>query len=668
MVIRLYAFSRQPLHTRIAEYPHSYSCSLSLLAGRGNRRLPLPDAPSSLAIRNFLDMKTNEIDVDEWSAYIDAMPTEGSPGFYPYVDHGRLGELLTAATVWKICGIKWSSLFYFHIGISTAACLALMIVSWRTGGHYSAGLIAGAVFALSRVEATLPLRDKNAIWFTAFAFLAFDLLYRRYRGRYVLLSALALGFSANLGYLWRPTTLIVTGFIFLASSLKCYFDTRSLKRTIAAGACFLAGAFAVIQVAKISIDDAKQMPMGSFFHIAYFGDSNRAKLLGIEDSYQIAHDDSKTAADACDFRDTRRPEVSPFEVYGAGYGFICREMYLSLVRSNLFNWVYGVPRILMHATGADSFRTLPMALLFLAGLTTLFRSGVDRFIVCTLAVFLCYYAAIWFALSPELRHWGMFLVPLSIVGGLAPKAVVDAVRADCSALDGRRRFIPDSKMVLMGSCSVAAWLLMCLIAYFVSASARADQLEEVLKLSSSDGERLAFQSNHDFYVHHIEGDENFRIGYLLEIEAGDQSSELFCKHLRLSKSPPALFSWNESESDGTLSWARRTIWWNSFLETSHSPQPNQKQLFFVSCMRTVANGDRRSYSLKVEINGDARIVGIRQIDLKNWTRLQMSTLFNETETFGTTPRVGETAPSRTLAQFEATPDELKQLGFSELAR
>jgi hypothetical protein len=698
--LRWQAADRRPLAALLGLYPHSYSRSLSVLADRGLVRLPLGKDAASEEVRRFLDMEVDALPEAKFTAYLNSlsMANEGWFGGSRYVDLSRVGDLYTAALVWKACGISWSALDHFYVLVSTASCFVMLLIGWRMSGQLLAGLGAALLFAISPFESGQVLRDANPLWFLPLAFLAFSVLRRQAGTKACAAGCLALGAATTAGYGWRPDCLVWLPFFLCAGALAVWLRGRNLQRVALTACCYVIGAIAVIAMYKAAIEPAPHSVCGNSFHIGYFGEEVRADLTGAENSLQVGRDDAKVASDAFAYFDSH-PSVPVPRLYDSGYGKLCQSMYRAAIKYNLHHWVRDMPHVAWYALGGCSIapqvqgvdcstalspgalwlgeRWLPllrcwpliMPALFFIGSLAVCMPSFDRGTVSALLAFCGYYIPIWFLITPELRHWGVLLVPLCIIGGLAPSVLL---RLASSVAQGEWqsawRAGRLAKAVLICAAVPVIWLFACWISQAISAHERASYLNDVLARrdhATDAGDRL--RSNELFIAQVPQGREPLRRGYLLEIETAANPGELTCQHVRLAKKQlDAFLVWAGTDSHSApLDFVRRVIWWNSFLETRHHLHANRKQMFFVTCMRSSSGGDTRSYALRVAVGGDARITAAREMDLADWDRLQMSTVFLADAPNGTTPYVGGLT-TRTFNQFPATREVLTNFGFPEI--
>lgn len=701
VALRLHALQRRPLAALGCSYPHCYSTSLSLLAGRGFYRLPLANDAASEPLKRFLDVQAPSLAATAFADYLQSIPeSSASFGKYAYLDAARAFDLYVAAGIWKAFGISWFALGAFYVGISALAGLAVLLTTWRLSKSFWAGALAAALFAVSPFEVTQSvkdLRDTNPTWFAAFGFFVLLWVTNRFKSRWANgASFLLLGAVSLVGYGWRSDALVFPPFFLAASMVQLALARTHWRVALGVLACFALGVAGVWLVLRGAHDLPRQV-METRFHIAYFGEETRCNLLGVENSLQIFRDDSKTLADAMAFQEATEPDVDPPLYCAPGYGVLCKTMYLKALRHNLYLWVSRAPRTLWCAISgcpepmkvqgvaipaltadlpARAARLLArlcrlFAILFpllavLGGLAVFARS-LNRTAAGILVCFVLYYTAIWFCVAPEQRHWGPLLAPLCVLAGLSV-VVVHAVGR--SLREGEwRGWLRDcgTRHVLAGvGAGCLAWLIACAIAYQVSTRERGAYRAELLARAAG-GVDVSWQLNspHVFTASAAGGHRCAR-GYMLTIATGNQPGELTARHLRLGTDSPDATSWPPGRNRTSVFEAmRNSVWWSTFSKTRHRLQPAARQYFFVSFLRSSRSGDHRPCALKVETAGDARIVEAVEIDLSDWNRLQVNTVFPAEGEAPVSPFVGGRT-TQTLQRFATTPETLGELGLAGL--
>lgn len=672
--IRLRAEQHRPLVGLLGLYPHSYSRSISLVAGFGYERLIIGTDAASQPIKDFLDLKSPTLSVEQLAAYKASIPvqTGGDLGNCRQVDVLRSGDLYVAAAVWKVFGISWPALVRFYVAVSALACLAIFAAARRISGSFVVGLTAAALYAFCRFETTQVIRDANPIWFLAFATYTMVRLGGRQSAFSLALGGAALGVAAMIGYGWRPQLLFFAPLFSAAAVVRRFLDGDGMRRVALTATAFLLAAASVYFGYRSTIDPVDTVKFGSGFHVAYFGEQNRAALAGAENDLQICYDDSKVASDVYSYRTANNLE--PSVVYDGEYSASIRTMYFEAARHHVSYWIRSLPTSIQAAiTGKltgdawNTWRTAAFAL-FLIGLFSVSLHGVDRVALALLLTTMGFYFGIWFGISPERRHWGPFLVPVSIIGGFAPLVVQRLAIA--LRRDGLHRVVarPQAWYVpaALGIC-LLVWCATCLAADQVSAQARADYWQAAQEQCRTAVE--VADSRHSpqrFQVDFPEGSTPIQRGYWVEVEAGTEAAELNCRHLRLSSRPiEPLLDWEGNPRGSELhDRIHEALWWNTTTQTRHRILPETRQVFFVTCGREPRCGDTRSYSLKIDLSGDAKITAVRECELSAWRRLPMSSVF-QFDHPGRTPIVGGQS-STTLQQFATTPEALAEIGLNDV--
>lgn len=679
--LRLYSTLGRPT-TEWPAYAHSYSTSLSLMLGRGYHRLPLAPNAESQPIKDFLDQKRDAITPDDLAAYqaTIANQTVFDIGKYAYIDDARVFDICSAAAIWRVTGPSWSALSYSYAVLSALAGLAIFFGARTLTRSNFCGLLGMLLFAIAPQEKVVWFaRDLNPMWFGAFAFAWLFCLTYRYNKHWLnLASCFGLGVVSMIGYGWRPDNLIYVPFMLLAAVLVIRAKGASWKLTSAGAVCCLAGSAAVWLVID-SATDAPKNSMGNRLHVAYFGEQSRSDILGLENSLQIFRDDSKVASDAFVLHDalqaaasqhlTGNTAASKLVYCGENYGDICAKLYVQTLRHNVFYWVAGIPKVLLHAAqGANSGTRDYYFALFVCGLLALFLRNANRLALGILLAFFVYYTAIWFSVSPEQRHWGPLLVPICLVASFAPFVVVFALRGafprNWRVWSECLHFRP---IALVAGGLVGLWLVACGISYVVSSNERAAYLAEIdSRAKAATSAASAIKSPKMFSVSTADESQPHREGYLLTIRTGEAPAELRCSHLRLAKRQ-ILKEWNwpgTSSLDSVWDEMRKIIWWNSYAQTRHRLQPNSQEQFFVTFARSSYGGDTRQYTLEVELLGEGEIVDAVRLDLSDWQRLQVSTVISEGSDNTLTPRVGGEGTLVRL-QFPSDPEFMAKIGIPE---
>jgi len=675
-------------------YPHCYSSALSVLAGRGFQRLPIASETASAPVRAFLDLDRKAISSEEFDKYLQSIPHQQSCdiGSYAMIDPARILDLYTAALVWHTFGISWLALQLFYVGVSTAACAAILFTVWKISGDLRAGLLAALLLAISADEGfagVYNMRDTNPLWFGAFGLFVLVCVVNEFRNAWLNLATfLLLGVVATIGTGWRMDNIVYIPFLIAAACIKLKAAHVGLR--------FGTAAVSLACLASMgthwAIQNSHSLPkneVGNAFHVAIHGGEARANILGIENGLQTFFDDSKVASDAFAWHAAHAPE-QPFAYCGGTYGQVCFEMYLSASRYNLFDWVRGMPKIavMVGMGGPNPQNWVPSThpfwsfvkpllscsrlagCLFLFGLLAPCVASVDRRAFLTVLALLVLYSAIWFSVSPFQRHFAPILVPLYIIGGMSA-VVIPHLYRDVRAGNWkgwltacRLRPVRNTALATIGAC-----ILLAGVSFAISAHERSIFLEAIHERSP-----LGVDISHhivgsrQFSIEHPPEQRNCAEGYLLTIRAGANPGKLLCRQLRITDDQLVTQSpWQGSaDSRNLFEHMRKAVWWNSYYETSHLLAPNQVQSFVVTFHRTSNSGDHRHYKLKIAVGDGAEIISATRVPLDNWQHLPVCTVYRQNDYWGLAYRPGGYT-SRTLVQFPSTFETLAELGFPEVA-
>lgn len=697
--LRLSVLSECPTAALGSQYPHCYSTALSVLAGRGCQRLPIAEDGASQPVRAFLDLQRDGISQEEFNAYLQSIPrqTESDIGNYPLTDVTRILDLRTAAVVWRVVGISWRKLQLFYALVSTLACLAVMATAWRIARSAPATLVAGLIFACAAQEGVagvFNMRDTNPLWFAAFSLVTTVCLAGQFRSTWAnCVSFAVLGVVATIGIGWRMDNLVYAPFFILTATVQLALRRIGWMPCVKSFACAVAASASVHALVQKS-HDLPRISAGIGFHMALHGEYARSNMLGVENGQQIFFDDAKVAADAFAWRDLNHAD-RPIQYCDRNYGDICFEMYLANLRYNAFRWLLGtpivaktilsggprplvnwpanVPVVINELSWGGALRRI-MACLFLVGLMSVCDRSFDRGGVAIVVAFLLMYSAIWFAIWPGYRHIAPLLLPFCLLVGWSITVVC---RLAWRVLVLRwRPVLPRCFFLRAGISGLAIAMLFLAVVglvYYISARERAGYLTDIRKLSQQGVEwSQSIHSQRRFVVQDFSG-LPFHTGYLLELETSPDGGEILCRQARLTDRQLVVDGgWHGSGNARDLfTWFREVLWWNSFGETRHCLQAGgQKNYFFVTACRAEQGGDRRGFCLEVEALGDVRIVAAKRVNLTDWKRMQLNTVYQEGELFGVAKRIGGDT-TRSLIQFPASGEKLTELGFEngdDLAR
>ena len=171
--------------------------------------------------------------------------------------------------------------------------------------------------------------------------------------------------------------------------------------------------------------------------------------------------------------------------------------------------------------------------LFLLGLLLATSSGPARAQAALLGGFTLLLVAALLLVLPEQKHLATLQLPLCVLGGIAVCRVLRLLRPNQwpsrSQVVGWR---PSKTWLAVVGSGIAAWAVVCGIAYFVSVRERNDLIADI-QAAAHDG-TLAPETLHGdkvFSVNILPNSAADSTGYLLKIMAGPQPGRLLCRHL-----------------------------------------------------------------------------------------------------------------------------------------
>jgi hypothetical protein len=667
------------LHSHLAlpankhnHYAQSYEYSLSFVAGRGLRQLPLPggpsinmhvvapltlpDQPAAGPLKEFLLSQRDELSRDELDAYVKTFANPEAPappGVEGTFASSRVLDLYVAGLVWKVFGIRWQYLYAFYALVNGGACLGVFLIARRLAGGYWAGLCAATLFAASPLQAyltTVSIRDASPLWFAIGGYsLLVCAVDRCRRGWLNGASFAALGATATLGLGWRHDAALLPPILGAGLLLVLLQHRRRMAYMLGAFAVFAGGAaMCLTGINALCNFQRVTAPMG--FHIAFYGENTRCNLFGLENSFEVDWCDVQSCSEARRLAYVAGRRGADLPEYGTPPYFpICKTMYLATLRYNAYNWVSRFPQFCqlvagglgppgtvqgvdtaaspwllpawLEAVHGPMVRPLWAALpwLFLLGVAAALSAGRAPLTAVSLLGFAAYYAALVLAVLPMQKHLALTLLPLHVFAGIGVWAGLrlcrPAVWRWAAAPFLRSRPL---RWTLAGAAAaIALWGLACVGARMVSVRERSGYLRAVIELAQH-GQPApeTLRGKQLFAVRVPPVPEGPMAGYLLTVSAGPHPGPLVCRHVH--HRGPINF-WNTGSSSTTPC--------GKAYRTQHVLHPNQTQYFFVSCCQGAAYGDFRPYSCAVSMEGDAEIIASTRVDLSHWNRLALSTVF-----------------------------------------
>jgi hypothetical protein len=657
-LVRLHLHRTTPLEAR-GFYPQVYRVSLSLLAGNGFHQFRLSDRPESRAVWEFLLLRRPRLSRREFAAFracpdcaplgdtvaelARPLPTHAGDdaNLYAPLHTTRALDVYGAALVWKLCGIGWTPLFVFYALVSTGACLLVFAIARKLGGGFLPGFLAALLYFASPLEADLTirsLRDVSPLWFAALAFAAWLYLSERFQSRIANVAmAGGVGALSALGYGWRTDCLLLPPFLLFCLIVGLRAQRVCWGEVAARAAGFLGGSVLVWLVLLALVGPVRRQSPLIGFHMAYYGEYSRCKLLGVENTFQVWRDDLQTCLDCHFAHAARHPDAPDCAYLDDAYGAACAGMYRSRFGYNLYPAIQGFPRFYRHALRACRFAGLPIdgwyypplapavqalarwnrwsGLLFALGAAVALLAGPDPLRSACLLLFTLYHAAALFAVLPEHKHAGALVLPLCVFGGIgaASPGLLRRVPLVLSRLRARLPVVATAGLAL-----AVAWLLACGLAHHYSTACRQAYLDDILARAA--GGKLAHET--------IESPQLFRAtlpadpagvpcGYLLRIRAGAHPGALRCEHVHLPH-PPLLAQ---------------------TLVTQHDLHPGREQFFFVTCCQGAKFTDPRPHVCTVRLPPEAAVLGCTRVDLAGWEHGPVSTLFYPGQCSPGNPRV-----------------------------
>ena len=361
--------------------------------------------------------------------------------------------------------------------------------------------------------------------------------------------------------------------------------------------------------------------------------------------------------------------AGPVPCYGPAYGAACFGTYREEVLPNLFHWTRSFPGFYLRALDACRCRDLPIngstylppldrpqwmkpAAIWVLGplseagpwlfglgvVVCLLRAGERGRSLC-LTAFSVYYAGVLFFVLPELKHAEPLVLPLSVFGGVGLASFRAIARPRRLAAMIREAWRPALGLAGATVAATLAWGLACAVSYGFSMESRRELLAAVTALAETGRPAPEALRGPQLFSAALLPERGDRpTGYLLRIAAGPGPSRLECRRLRHER---------------PLAPAR-------LLFTRHRLHPGREQCFFVTCNPGTAFGDANPLVCTALLEGDARFVSCTRVDLSEWRRLPVATVFVPGECEPGDPVVGG---ATSVTQYGENPD-LNTIGLS----
>jgi hypothetical protein len=677
--------SRLVLHRTSAlsgthNYDRAYGVSMSLMAGRGFHDIVVDDSPASAPLEEFFELKRTRISREEFDAYLASHPNPARDPYYQrFLELAsiRVADVRLVSLLWQIFGIDRQVLATFYSIFSMTTCACLFFIARRLTGSGWAGLAAAALLTASPIEGflnTWSWRDSSPMWFTAASLAWFVCGLERSRRPAVNCAAyLLLGLLAVAGTGWRVDALLLLPFLAGCVVIRLIILRHGWRYWLAAGGCFLAGAAgARMAITAIGADEAQTANIG--YHMAFYGDFPRSKLLGIENSFQVLFSDMQTLDNARHIQQADHPGAESLKYMSPEYCAVCRRMFFEELNYNVYRWVSLFPRFYVQSlAGLDAESVMDeigsrqiqtglqsplrqvfrwedrlghaMPYLFLIGVLATACVGRQRLPALLLALFSVYYAGIMFLVLPDQKHLGVLLVPLYVFAGAGIWGIARLFSRGAWGVGSRaewgRHIWRVAKVVLIAA---AAWGLGCVWAHAHSVARREELLNEI-RTRVADGvdapETLRGERN--FAVSIRPDSSAAATGYQLTISAGSHPGTLTCRQIYFPR-------------DWAHLWGRELI-------TRHTLYPNREQSFFVSCLQGSRLGDPCPHLCAIAIDGDARIIRSTRVAMSDWDHPQFCTVYYDGQRSAGSPIVRQ-KPSDWLYVgarpfADASPDKMQ---------
>jgi len=412
----------------------------------------------------------------------------------------------------------------------------------------------------------------------------------------------------------------------------------------------------------------KQSPQVGF-HMAYYGDHARCNCAEVENSLEISRDDIHTCFTAQFWHHSQAGPSAPMLYFTAEYGTICRKMYWEALQYNAFNWFTKFPmfywRALQASQGKDlgtnnyfvpvrvyppiwakgffrsGFTSLHKAslLFFLLGFPGLLLFCKERVRAVSFIVFSFYQAGAMFFVLPEEKHSGLLVLPLVIIGAMGMWLLVRLFHARelWKQRNPLNRQTLTTFLIILASGSIV-WIGLYLLTFQWSLAVREEYIRAIGQLRGSPAPETILGPQR-FLVEFPPEKQGGAVGFLLEIQTGPHPGMLECKHLHY---------------DHPLVYGRSCV-------TKHRLYPNKSQYFFVTCLSGQCYGDPRRYQCSIILKGDATIVSSTCVDMSNWRKLPLSTVFYWGERIPGSAFVGK----RTTETYYSVPANLLDNSVAE---
>jgi hypothetical protein len=654
---RLWLHRTSPL-SGAHNFDRTYGVSMSLMAGRGFHDLAVDESPASAPLREFFELKRSRISREEFAAYLASKPDPTRDPKYEWympLASTRIADVHLAALLWQVFGIDRRVLAAFYSLFSVATCACVFLIARRLTGSGWAGLIAAALVTVSPIEGflnTWSWRDSSPMWFAAASLAWFTCgLERARRPAVNCIAYFVLGVLAVAGIGWRIDALVLAPFLAGAVLIRLIAARVGWRHLVSAVGCFLAGAVGT-RAAILALGPPQVQTSNIGYHMAFYSDYERCRLLSIENSFQVQFSDADTLDQARQIDSASHPAANRLLPYLLPeYCAVCRGMFLELLRYNAFHWVSRAPIFYFEALGGLASQSMifeagsrqiqkdlrsplrqcfscgdwleqAMPYLFLMGVLATCCVGGQRLTALLVALFSVYYAGIMFLVLPDQKHLGMLLVPLYVFAGAGIWGAARLLaRSTCHGSNQTKWPAAVWRVTNVVLIAAAAWSMACLLAHSFSVERREELLREIQQRAAKGADSPeTLRGGRNFAVSIRPDSSAEAAGYLLKIAAGDHPGVLVCRQLYFPRD-----------------WA--TIWGRELI-TRHPLCPNREQSFFVSCLQGSRLGDPCPHLCAVAIEGEGQILQSTRVDMSDWNHPQFCTLFYDGQRSPGSPVVG----------------------------
>ena len=650
--LRQYSLSKRQF------YPETFRYSLAVMAGFGLRPIPFSGDASSIPLQDFLALQADAISPADFAAWKNAPHETSGPmdRFLTYEDQHmtwplyttRVLDLLAAAGIWSLFGIRWDCLFLFYLAISATGPPCLWLLTRALTGCGWTGLAGALLYACNPLEmvfVSFSPRDISPLWFAVPAWTSLACLVGRGSGwKSLVASCILTGCLAGLGLGFRHDALVTCVAVAGLSGALALASGRGWPKACAAPIICWLGTRTVIAAIHLACPAPPQQS-GVGFHMAYYAEETRCSLFHLENSTGVSRDDLQVMQRVAHEKLERGMEPIPLEatrcneLYGPDHARLTREMLFQTLRTNAWTWVTRAPEFAWRALRAALLEDLPIGghirifplrdepiggfgrhllapmawigqaepVLLLAGLVLVAGAGLapglrERILALGMGLFTFGYIAVLFLVLPEFKHAGLLVLPMCALGAAGLGQVIRmlspegraAMRAELPAR--WIRFTAGGAALLL-----AGWLCLMPTAWIMSRNARAETVKAVNSLAA--GADWKINEGAPFTKELRRRGDGLLVPeiWLLEVEAEESGVRLACRQAHHDADPP-LVQYYQSPS--------------TLFQTWHRIPRGEPCLFALSLTGHGAFGDNRADQVRVDILGKGRILRTARVRME----------------------------------------------------